>query len=576
VRAALVAKMTVGRQMPPWPPEPGYGSFSNERRLRDDQIDTVRRWVEEGAMEGDPADLRAAPHYASGGSWQLGKPDLVVEMPQAYTLKPGHHADVFRNFVLPLTVPATRYVRAVEFRSGTNHSVIHHAVVGVDRTRTSRRLDSRDAEPGYDEMLSGGVQGPDGHFLSWTPGKAPFKAPEDMAWRLEPGTDLVLQLHMLPAGQDQTIRASLGLFFAEAAPTREPVLVKLGSKSIDIPAGEAAYTVSDEYTLPADVDVLSVYPHAHYLARDVRGTATLPDGTTKPLIWIRDWNFNWQDEYRYTQPLFLPRGTTVRMQYQYDNSTANPRNPHKPPKHVRYGPHSSDEMGDLWLQVLPRERADADLLARDYTERELAANVIGAEARVRAMPREVDALNWVATSYLRVGRVKEAIPYLEEAIRLEPESAEVRHNIGSAFEAQGQLAEAIHHFRLASRLSPRDDRIQLSLANALNASGASAEAARHYAEVLALNPESAEAHNNLGIALGSQGQIDDAIRHFQQALKIDSQYADAYNNLGIAFSARGQPEEAIASFRRALELRPGDENARQSLETLLRLQGGRR
>jgi tetratricopeptide (TPR) repeat protein len=576
VRARLIADKIAARQMPPWPPEPGYGSFANERRLSEREIEVIQRWVDEGVLEGDPAHLIARPPRRSADGWRLGQPDLVVEMPQPYTLRPGRHSDIFRNFVIPLALPSTRYVRAVEFRSGTTRPVIHHAVIGIDRTRASRRLDARDAEAGFDDMLSGGVQGPDGHFLSWTPGKAPFMAPDDMAWRLEPGTDLILQLHMLPAGREDTIKASLGFFFADAPPKRQPVLIKLGSKAIDIPAGEADYTVTDEYTLPADVDALSIYPHAHYLARDIQGVATLPDGTSQWLIWIKDWNFNWQDEYRYARPLFLPRGTTVRMRYSYDNSPANPRNPHRPPQHVRYGPHSSDEMGDLWLQVLPRRSADVELFAKDYVERELRANVTGAEARVRSTPGNVEALNWLSTSYMRVGRIREAVPYLNEAIRLNPDSAEVHHNLGSALQELGERSEALEHFRVASRLSPRDDRVVLSLANALNAGGAAVEAVQYYRQVLAVNPESAEAHNNLGIALGSQGQLDEAILHFRRAIEIAPGYADAYNNLGIGFSARGQREEAISSFRRALELRPNDENARQNLEALLQgSRGGR-
>lgn len=576
MRARPIVTMTAEHRMPPWQPVAGYGSFSNERRLRDDQIDVIQRWVAEGALEGNAADLAAAPPSTKPGGWQLGQPDLVVELPQAYTLR-ADGADTFRNFVIPLTLPSTRYVRGVELHPRTDRSVVHHAVIGIDPTRTSRVLDGQDGEPGYDDRVSSeGVQGPEGHFLSWTPGKLPFMEPADMAWRLDRGTDLVIQLHLLPSGREETIRPSLGLFFGDAPPTRKPVLIKLGSKAIDIPAGNATYTISDAYVLPADVDVLSVYPHAHYLAKDVKGLATLPDGTTKWLIWIKDWNFNWQDEYRYATPVFLPKGTAVTMRYVYDNSAANPRNPQQPPKQVRYGPRSSDEMGDLWLQVVPRKRVDARVLASDYIERELRANVIGAETMVRSKPHDLEALNWVATSYLRVGRFEEAMSYLEEALRLRPESAEVQYNLGSALQAQGRLAEAIGHFRVASHLSPKDDRVQLGLANALNASGSSVEAVHHYRETLALNPESAEAHNNLGMVLGSHGQIEEAIGYFQQALAIRPEYADAHNNLGIALGARGQVSEAVAHFRRALELRPDDPSARQNLDALLQLHGVRR
>ena len=576
-RVGPVAVMTARRRMPPWLPEPGYGNFSNDRRLRDDQIDLIQQWVNQGAVEGNPADRSDAPPPAQADDWQLGRPDLVVEMPQAYTLESHHgedHADVFRNFVIPVALPTTRYVRAVEFRPRTGGSVVHHAVIGVDRTGTARRLDAEDPEPGYDDMMSHGEsQGPEGHFLSWTPGKAPFIEPADMAWRLDRGADLVVQLHLLPSGHQETIRLALGLFFTDAPPTREPSLIKLGSKSINVPAGEAAYAVTDSYTLPADVDLLTIYPHAHYLAKDMKGTATLPDGTTKWLIWIKDWNFNLQDEYRYTEPMFLPKGTTLTMRYVYDNSAANPRNPHRPPKQVTYGPHSTDEMGDLWLQVVPRKKADAQLLARDFIDRELRASVIGAEKMVRSKPRDLEALNWVATSYLRVGRTKEAIPYLAEALRVKPDSAQVHYNLGNALQADGRPAEALGHFRAASRLSPRDDRVQLSLAEALNASGAVDEAVHYYRETLAINPESAEAHNNFGIVLGSQGQIDEAVVHFKQALAIRPDYADAHNNLGIALGARGQVEEAIVHFQQALELRPDDPSARENLDALLRMRG---
>ena len=573
MRASQIATATAERRMPPWLPEAGYGRFSSERRLRDDQIEILQQWVEEGALEGDPADLSATPPPMRADGWELGKPDVVAEMPEAYTLQPDG-SDVFRNFVIPLTLSSTRYVRAVEFRPGNQH-VVHHAVVGIDGTRSSRRLDQEDPQPGYDDRLAEGVQSPEGHFLGWTPGKVPVMEPSDMAWRLDRGTDLVIQLHLLPAERPETIRASVGLFLTDMPPTRFPVLIKLGSKAIDIPAGEPAYTITDTYVLPADVDVLAVYPHAHFLAKDMQGFATRPDGTRQWLIWIKDWDFNWQDEYRYAEPVFLPKGTVVTMRYVYDNSEANAQNPHRPPKRVRYGPHSSDEMGDLWFQVLPRNSADARVLAKDHVERELRASIAGAEEMVRATPENVEALNWLATSYLQAGRIQDAIPHLEQAIRLSPRYAEAYHNLGSALQAQGRLADAIRHFREAARLRPEDNRVHLNLANALNASGSVDEAIEHYLRTLALNPESAEAHNNLGIVLGSQQKLEEATLHFRQALAIRPDYADAHNNLGIALGAQGQIDEAIGHFRRALELRPEDPNARENLNSLLQLQRAR-
>jgi tetratricopeptide (TPR) repeat protein len=567
-RAKQITTVTASRRMPPWLPEPGHGSFSGERRLDQREIDTIRQWVEEGATEGDPADLTVtAPALRDDDEWQLGQLDLIVEMPQPYTLEPGHH-DVFRNFVIPLSLSSTRYVRAVEFRPG-NPKVVHHAAVGLDRTRLARRLDEQDPEPGYGDRLTDSVQSPAGHYIGWTPGKVPFTQPADMAWKLDRGTDLVVQMHLLPSDRQESIQPKVGFFFTDDPPARQPVLIKLGSKTIDIPAGEAAYTITDTYVMPADVDLLTIYPHAHYLGKDMQGLATLPDGTTKHLIWIKAWDFNWQDQYRYSEPVFLPKGTTLTMRYVYDNSAQNERNPHRPPRRVRYGPHSSDEMGDLLLQVVPRRRADAAMLIRAQREKELRANIARGEQLLATSSDDPEARNWLAASYLEAGRAADAVPHLAEAIRLRPDYAEARYNLGSALQAQGRLADAIRELRLAAALRPHDDRAHLRLANSLNANGSFAEALPHYRRAIALNPESAEAYNNLGVALASQGNSDEALVQFTQALAITPDYAEVHNNLGVMLGAQGQTELAAAHFRRALELRPDNADAQRNLTALL-------
>jgi Tfp pilus assembly protein PilF len=343
------------------------------------------------------------------------------------------------------------------------------------------------------------------------------------------------------------------------------VLIKLGSKTIDIPAGEPAYTVTDSYVLPADVDALTIYPHAHYLARDMKAAATLPDGTTKSLIWIKDWDFNWQDEYRYSEPVFLPQGTTVTMRYIYDNSARNERNPHRPPQRVRYGPHSSDEMGDLLIQVVPRRRADSAVLARAQRERDLYANIARGEQLLRADAADAEARNWLAASYLAAGRVDQAVPHLMEAIRLRPNYAEAHYNLGSAYQSQKRFPQAIRELRIAVTLKPDDERTHLRLANALNAGGSAHEALKHYRRALAIDPDSAEAHNNVGVALGAQGRVAEAIVHFRQSLAIQPDFAEVHNNLGVMLGSQGQRDEAAAHLRRALELRPDNADARENL-----------
>ena len=543
-RVGQIAVVTKSRLMPPWLPEHGYGDFALERRLSDEQIETIQRWVQEGAIEGNPSDLPPMPKWREG--WQLGEPDLVVRLPQRYTLRPGG-TDVFRNFVIPVPLSSTRYIRAMEFQPD-NAMILHHAIVGVDRTRSSRRLDEEDPEPGFDGMLAEGIQSPAGNFLGWTPGRGPVVEPADMSWPLDRGTDLVVQLHMFPHGKAETIQPSIGFFFSETPPKRRAFVVKLGSKTIDIPPGVKNYTVTKLHP-PADVEALSVYPHAHYLGKDIKGFATLPDGTVKWLIWIKDWNFNRQEQYRYARPLFLPRGTVVTMQYTYDNSADNVRNPHNPPRRVLFGQHSSDEMGELWLQVLPRNDVDIAILARDYRQRELNFDIASAEMMVRVDPDNASRRNFLAAGYMQIGRIEEAIGHLREALRLNPEHAEAHNKLGQALQSAGSPTEAIVHFRQAVRLKPNDDRVHFNLANALNAVGRGDEAIPEFRRAIVLDPDSAETHNNLGVALGSQRKLAEAIREFR--LWPSTGLRRRARSLGIALGPTGIAA-AIGHFRRAL------------------------
>src|SRR6266851_9957935 len=360
--ATQIAAVTARRVMPPWKPLPGKGDFQSARRLSERELDTIQQWIAAGAREGDAADLPPVPAWREG--WQLGTPDLVVRMPAPFAV-PADGPDVFRTFVIPIPLAAARYVRALEFHPG-NARVVHHANLGVDRTRSSRRLDARDPEPGYAGGMERDARYPEGQLLGWTPGQAPHAVPEGTQWRLEPESDLVVQLHLQPTGKPDSLQVTAGFYFTDAPPTRTPIGLRLGSETIDIPAGNDAWAIADRYQLPVDVDVLAVQPHAHNLARRMEATATLPDGSTRWLVAIDDWDFRWQDVYRYSAPIALPRGTTLAMRYTYDNSAANPRNPHHPPARVVWGQNTSDEMGDLWVQVIPQTRGDETVLSEDF------------------------------------------------------------------------------------------------------------------------------------------------------------------------------------------------------------------
>ena len=481
-RARQIADVTADRYMPPWKPAPGYGEFLGERRLTDAQIQLLRRWADLSAPEGNPANLPPMPIWNEG--WHLGEPDLVVEMPRPYSLQAGD-GDVFRNFVIPLPLSERRYVRALELRPG-NPRVVHHAVIMLDRDGVARRQNARDSEPGFDGMELGEVQRPGGHFLGWAPGTMPYAVPDSLAWDLEPGNDLVLQLHLLPSGKPELVQARVGFFFSDTPPTRSPVLLRLGRKDIDIPAGKSDYVIEDSYTLPVDVDVLSVYPHAHYLGSAVEAYASLPNGDREWLIRIDDWDFNWQNYYRYAKPVSLPRGTTLHMRYTYDNSRANERNPNHPPQRVRYGTQSRDEMGDFIVQVLPRTSAGGELIRRDFARKWLRQEIDG----------------------------------YETLLKTDPDNADHHHILGIFYMARSVSAKAVWHLREALRLRSDFPEAHLNMATALLSSRQPRKAEQHLRRALELRPEYGDAHLNLGMLLGRMNRTDEALDHLDTAARL--------------------------------------------------------
>jgi Flp pilus assembly protein TadD len=365
------------------------------------------------------------------------------------------------------------------------------------------------------------------------------------------------------------------LFFTPTPPTRVPIVVKLESKTIAIPAGEPNYVIEDNYVLPVDVSVVSVYPHAHYLAKEMRGTATLPDGSVKPLIWIKQWDIRWQDQYRYKDPVTLPRGTTLRMRFTYDNSQANPRSP-RPARRVTWGQNATDEMGALWVEVIPRNGGDASLLTQDYFRRALATDIANAELQVSNDPRNPAAHNRLALKYVQAGRVPDAQARLNEALRLAPDDAEAHSNLGTVLQMQGRLAEATPHLETAVKLKPNDDRIRFNFANGLTAAGRSNDAVREYERAIALNGENADAHFNLAMLLGPQNRLDEAIAHLQRVVELSPRNSEAHRNLSVAYGLQGKLDQAIVEAREALRIQPDSAAARQQLDRLLVIRGQRR
>lgn len=361
-RAEWLAEITQQRVMPPWKAEPNHGRFLGERRLTAAQIDLFQEWAAAGAPEGDPADLPPEPTFASG--WRLGKPDVVLRAPTTVTV-PADGADVFQHWVIPIDIPEDKMMVAYEFRPG-NPSVVHHAVLLLDTMGAGRAKDAETPEPGYTTFGSIGI--PVGGVLGvWTPGMTPRFLPEDTGMAIPAGADLVMQLHLHPTGKEEVDQSTLGLYFADK-PLKKKIArapAVAGTVIIDIPAGEDRHKITTSLNVPTDLTLISLLPHMHLIGRELKLTATFPDGTVESLMWIRDWNFYWQDNYVYRKPVFLPKGTRLDMVSYYDNSAENPFNPSDPPRRVLFGNGSTDEMCFGILQVVVEEEGGELAMQRE-------------------------------------------------------------------------------------------------------------------------------------------------------------------------------------------------------------------
>lgn len=345
-RAGQIVRVTQERLMPPWIPSPGHDKFVAERWLTDRELELLRTWAETGRARGDEADLPPAPKFAEG--WQLGQPDLIVRMAEPFRV-PADGPDLLQNFVIPLDIAEDKLVAAIEFHPG-NKRVAHHAVLFLDASGTARRLDKATPEPGYENFGGPGFL-PSGALGGWSVGNTPRALPHGMGRYLKKGSDLVVQMHYHPTGKQETDQSEIGLYFVKkpvAESLREPASlvgsIWLANYEMDIAAGEKEYRRSTSYTLPRDVIMVGVVPHMHLLGKAMKVTATLPDTTVKTLIDIRNWNYNWQDEYYYERPFKLPAGTRLDVEAVFDNSEDNPSNPSSPPQRVTWGDGTRDEM----------------------------------------------------------------------------------------------------------------------------------------------------------------------------------------------------------------------------------------
>ncbi|GIW80469.1 MAG: thioredoxin family protein [Gemmatales bacterium] len=348
-----IKSYTESRQMPPWKPADGL-EFHNDRRLTKAEIDLLAAWVDGGTPAGNPEDAPPPRKFAEG--WHLGKPDLVLEMPAAFTVGPDGN-DIFRCFVLPTNLDEDKYVTAVEIRPG-NPRVVHHALLFIDTSGAARSREAAeqrgrqqdenanevfDSGPGYSATMGIGFF-PKGTLSGWAPGQVPRHLPDGTGYFLPKGSDVVMQVHYHRTGRIEKDRTRIGLYFAKKPVSQRVWGLVIPGRFLFIPAGDHHYRVTGSMWVQQDCQLHFVTPHMHLLGKSIKVTMVPEDGVPQTLIDIPEWDYNWQETYFFKKPIPVKKGTRFDVEAYYDNSASNPNNPFIPPRPVFIGRETTNEM----------------------------------------------------------------------------------------------------------------------------------------------------------------------------------------------------------------------------------------
>ncbi|MDA0811550.1 MAG: tetratricopeptide repeat protein [Verrucomicrobia bacterium] len=552
--------------MPPWPPAAGFGSFAHSRALSEEDLKLILDWIDSGHPEGEGSTGVAVAASASGQPQR--EPDLVVKLPEPFVV-PASGVDVFRNFVIPLGLEKKVYASAMEFRPNVR-AAIHHATLVQDITGVGRSLDQQDSTPGF-EGIVGGMSAGD-HFVGWTPGKLSGGFGDGLAWALQPGADLIVQLHLLPTGKEEMVQPEIAFWLSDEPPFLESATLHLSATDISIPAETPDHLVKSSLKLPVASRVVSIYPHAHFLCREVKVFAILPDLTPAPLIWIKPWNFDWQDEYFFTTPVELPAGSEIRMHFVYDNSGTNDRNPFAPPKTVDWGPRSSDEMADVWIKLVPDDQSQVPVLRKAFEQLEIDNLRKGYEFQLTR-----DPFNFVANSRLGhmlvgEGQTAQAIPLLSAALEVTPDSWSVLHNLGLAHVTgtTADLSRAQEYFGRALDANPDFAPARREMATVLAMTGQQEDSLAHFSQYLEARPDDAEVRGNFGVVLARTNRSVEAEEQYRRALVDDPFNPTIYANLASLLQRTDRQDQAIAVLRSGIKNIARTTRLRLQLAAMLR------
>jgi peroxiredoxin len=343
--ARMIAEVTGQRRMPPWHADSRYGEFANDRSLSKAEIATLSDWLAAGTPKGDDKDLPRPVEWVKG--WSLGKPDLVISMPEEFEV-PATGTLPYKNWIVDPKLTEDRWVQFAEARPGVA-GVVHHVVVYIvqGNSRSPIRAD------GSMSVLVG-----------WAPGDLGLVCPPETALRLPKGCKLRFEMHYTPNGTKVKDRSYIGLTFAKKPPKFELFMSEFANMGITLPPHDPHYVAHATMRLPADARILSFVPHMHWRGKDYRYEVIYPDGKRKTVLSVPRWDFNWQNVYRFKEPLKLPRGSKLHAVAHWDNSRNNPLNP-APEKKVAFGLQTWEEMMVGWVSYVWERPETAAELAKN-------------------------------------------------------------------------------------------------------------------------------------------------------------------------------------------------------------------
>lgn len=324
--ARAIRQRVVKREMPPWHADGPVGVFKNDPRLSQQEIDTIVAWVEGGATRGQDRDLPPAPAFGGDG-WTIGTPDLIVQMPEAYSI-PADGTVPYLNFRIPTRLGEDRWIQAYEFKP-SNRAIVHHIVASLVPGGTGGTID----EAAVTRNSLGNL----------VPSRPGVTLPPGVGRLMPANSDIILQMHYTTIGSPQSDRTSVGIIFAKAPPTQVVGGGGLTQMNFVIPPGAASHEVRASRLLQADTTIIAMMPHMHVRGKDMTYIAHYPDGRDETLLSVPRYDFNWQTTYELAEPRTLPKGTRLEVIAHFDNSQANRFNPDATAE-VRWGDQTWEEM----------------------------------------------------------------------------------------------------------------------------------------------------------------------------------------------------------------------------------------